>query len=149
MLRYPLGFKKPETYLRFYIYTCPIYFIAFTCLGKYVIKIYIESWSNSISLYLLGLENVISVLPVSIPNQYIIQNQDAHDFIGAPQILCAQFNLSLIDTNAINKQGSVENPNKKRWYIIKYVLWDHQNLLWGVKWNINLKKISYSRFLTN
>lgn len=48
------------------------------------------------------------------------------DFIDTPQILCAQLNQSLIDTNAINKQDLVENPKNKRRYVIGYLSWHHQ-----------------------
>lgn len=34
VLWYPLGFRKPENYLRFYVYTCSIYFIAPSCLEE-------------------------------------------------------------------------------------------------------------------
>lgn len=82
VLRYPLDFRKPETYLRFYVYTCPIYFKALTCLGKIC--------DPDINRILKQFHFFVPFRPrkcclivsskCTKPNQYIIQNQGASGF---------------------------------------------------------------------
>lgn len=111
---YPLGFKKSETYLRFYVYTCPIYFIAPTCLEK--------TYNHNINIILEQFHFFVPYRPrkcclsvsSSIPNQYPIQNRDPSGSYRCSINFVCIFNQSLIDINATNKQDSVENPKEER-----------------------------------
>lgn len=155
VLRYPLGFRKPETYLRFYIYTCPIYFIAFTCLGKICDQdIYRFLKQFHFFVPFRPRKCYLSVYCKYTKPIYYSEPGCTWLFIDALQILCAQFNLSQIDKNAINKQGSVESLKKKKWYIIKYLQWHHQTdqkkFSFGKQNGILIsRKVSYSQFFIN
>lgn len=68
VLRHPVGLRKPETYSVFYVYTCPIYFIAPSCLGKTCdqdINRILKQFHFFVSV---GLENVTSVFTESMSN---------------------------------------------------------------------------------
>lgn len=101
VLRHPLGFGKPETYSRFYIYTCPICFIAPSCLGKTCDRDINRILKQFHFFLSVGLENVASVFPGSTPTYY---SKAQHKWIL--QLLhksCVQFDQPLIDINAINE----------------------------------------------